>query len=116
MKSFIADHSNRPKGGTRREDEQNAVDAVLLSAVWNVDSSERVGRQLLRALDFRKETIMQSQQLASGMKERDERFSVIKRKIRRENVQESVYTYIRKWQHNDQNMRIDTNTWKEKSL
>jgi hypothetical protein len=33
--------------------------------------------------------------------------------MRKDNVQEAAYTYIQKWQHNDNNTRIDTNTWKE---
>jgi hypothetical protein len=32
--------------------------------------------------------------------------------MRSDNIQEEAYSYIRKWQHNDQITRIDTNTWK----
>jgi hypothetical protein len=114
IKHFVADHSNLPEGGTRRMAEQNAVSAVLLAAVWDVDSSENMGRKVTRAIGVKKDTIMESIQRATEMKEKGERFKPEKRKMRKDNVQEAAYTYIQKWQHSDENTRIDTNTWKEK--
>jgi hypothetical protein len=113
FKSFVKDHSNLPEGGTCRTAEQNAIDAVMLATVWNIDSSKRMGRELSREIDVRPETINEYIRLASEMKERGERFKPKKRKMRKDNVQEASFTYIQKWQHNDLNTRIDTNTWKE---
>ncbi len=58
MKLFIADHSNLPGGGTRQSAVQNAIDAVLLAAVWNLEKSERIGRDLSRTIGVRKDAIL----------------------------------------------------------
>jgi hypothetical protein len=85
----------------------------MFATVWNVDSSKRMGRDLSREIDMRPETLNEYIRIVSEMKERGERFKPKKRKIRKDNVQEASYAYIQKWQHNDLNTRIDTNTWKE---
>jgi len=113
IQSFIADHSNLPAGGTRWTTEKNAIDAVVLASVWNMGSDENMGSEVARAIQVRRNTIFDSIQRALEMKEKGERFRPRGRKIRKDNIQEAAYTYIQKWQHSDENTRIDTNTWRE---
>jgi hypothetical protein len=113
IKSFLADHLSLPEGGTRQTALRNAIDAVMLATVWNLESTERMGSDVSRTLDVRRVTVNEYITYASAMKEKGERFKPMQRKMRKDNVQEASYTYIQRWQHNDDNTRIDTNTWKE---
>jgi len=56
IKSFLSDHSSLPEGGTRQTASQNAIDAVMLAAVWNLQSTSRMGGDISRMLDVRRVT------------------------------------------------------------
>lgn len=113
ISSFIKDHSNLPTGGTRLTAQQNAVDAVVFAAVWDLGKEKRLGREFSKLIGVRLDNIIDSMHTAAKMKECGERFKPKQRKICSDNVQEMSYTSIQKRQHSDQNTRIDTNTWRE---
>jgi hypothetical protein len=72
-----------------------------------------MGREVARTIGVYKDTINENIHRATEMKVTGERFKPRQRRMRKDNVQEAAYTYIQKWQHNDNNTRIDTKTWKE---
>jgi hypothetical protein len=102
IKSFIAHHSNLPKGGSRQTDQQSVIDAVTLAAIWDLEVDEIIRSEVSNAIGLRVHKVTEYIHARAHMKRAGEHFKPRKRKMRINDIQEEAYTYIQKWQHNDQ--------------